>query len=126
PNIWYSPLEFVRVCRVVPVCTSRTVTLAPPTRAPLESVTVPRIVPRSVPCPNANVSRRRTQSGRAAAVNRGFIENLVGGKKLKTKVKVNKNNNMLVKGKIKRSYNKTWWWRRTRRQRPEVIGGLRL
>jgi hypothetical protein len=51
PKIWYSPRELVFVPLVAPVAASRALTLALGTTAPLESVTVPRIVPRSVPWP---------------------------------------------------------------------------
>src|SRR6266496_4405705 len=75
PKSWYSPRELVFASRVAPVPTSRTVTPAFTTTAPLESVTVPRMVPRSVPWPWTKTlpQARRAKITRMTREGRGFI-----------------------------------------------------
>src|SRR5215475_7289096 len=62
PNTSQSPAPLVLVCREVLVSTSVTVTFALVMTAPDASFTVPRIVPKSVPCPNINWVAPRTAS----------------------------------------------------------------
>src|ERR1700690_905206 len=51
-----SPAVLLVVVRITPVSTCLIVTVAPATAAPLESVTVPKIVPRKV-CPHPGAAK---------------------------------------------------------------------
>jgi len=67
----YAPLSFVVEDRVSPVAGAVTVTVAPGTADPDESVTVPEMLPVACPrrsCPPADISRHRK------AVANAFLE----------------------------------------------------